>query len=385
MPTVFSQRQLDDYLVQFRRAFPRRDQLRWANLYLQGLLRDLPRKNVQTMAQHLRLPKGLKIKDVTQALQHFLNQSPWEERDVLHCYRALVAQRFADSGGVLVVDEITFPKQGKRSVGVQRQYSASLEEKLNCQIAVAVHLVGPAGCYPLGVRLYLPGRWLQSPQLLDAAGVPQACRQRMTKWQIALEILDELRCDGIPVRCVISGQGFRASPEALEALTQQTVDWLIEVSEEVVVRLHPSDARVAATVTQPLPLRELVKEFPLAPLPAGARDVKASRLAWVPVYPEGDLLGPARAGAEPVRLLVESRGESNPVFALTNLPAETPLSEAGHRWEGRRHAAESIQLMKAELGLDHFKGRSWRGFHHHSCLVMLACGLLLAVKAQGCP
>jgi SRSO17 transposase len=91
MPTVFSQRQLDDYLVQFRRAFPRRDQLRWANLYLQGLLRDLPRKNVQTMAQHLRLPKGLKIKDVTQALQHFLNQSPWEERDVLHCYRALVA------------------------------------------------------------------------------------------------------------------------------------------------------------------------------------------------------------------------------------------------------------------------------------------------------
>jgi SRSO17 transposase len=86
-----------------------------------------------------------------------------------------------------------------------------------------------------------------------------------------------------------------------------------------------------------------------------------------------------------VRLLVESRGESNPVFALTNLPAETPLSEAGHRWEGRRHAAESIQLMKAELGLDHFKGRSWRGFHHHSCLVMLACGLLLAVKAQGCP
>lgn len=384
MPTVFSQRQLDDYLADFRGAFPRRDQLRWAGLYLQGLLRDLPRKNVQTMALHIRLPKGLEVKDVTQGLQHFLNQSPWEERNVLRCYRALVAQRSA-AGGVLVLDEITFPKQGKQSVGVQRQYSASLGQKLNCQIAVAVHLVGPTGCYPLGVRLYLPGRWLQSPQLLEAACVPPACRRRMTKWQIALEILDELRSDGIPVRCVVGGQGFRASPEALEALAQQRVDWLVEVGEDVAVRLHPSDAKAAATTTQPLPLRELVKEFPLTPVPAGARDAKASRFAWVPVCPEGDSLGPAPAGAEPVSLLIERREESNPVFALTNLAAETTLSEAGHRWESRRHAAESIQQMKAELGLDHFEGRSWRGFHHHGCLVMLARDLLLAVKAQGCP
>jgi SRSO17 transposase len=384
MPTTFSQRQLDDYLAHFRRAFPRRDQLRWARLYLQGLLRDLPRKNVQTMARHCQLPKGLKVKDVTQALQHFLNQSPWDERNVLRCFRALAAPQFAADDGVITLDEITFSKQGNRSVGVQRQYSTALGCKLNCQIAVAVHWLGCAAAYPLGIQLYLPSRWLQSPQLLDAAGVPQVFRRRQTKWQIALEMLDELRSDGIPVKGVVGGQGFRASLQALDMLNQSLVEWMVEVSEDAVVRLEPPDARVAATVTQPLPLRELWKKLPLAPVSCGAREEKAHRFAWVQVRPEPELLGSTTASTEPLWLLIESREESNPVFALANLPPATTLSEAARRWGSRHQAGESIQQMKVELGLDHFEGRSWRGFHHHACLVMLAHGLLLSVKARDC-
>ena len=119
------------------------------------------------------MPEGLASKDPEQALQQFVNQSPWDEHAVLRRYRARLAQTFASPKGIFVIDDVSFPKQGRHSVGVQRQYCGALGKKANCQVAVSVHYVSPAGHYPLDLRLYLPDCWLADPERLDKAGVPE--------------------------------------------------------------------------------------------------------------------------------------------------------------------------------------------------------------------
>ena len=136
------------------------------------------------------------MEDAAQALQNFVNQSPWDEQIVWRRYRTLLAERVAEPDGVFVVNDLTFIKQGRHSVGVQRQYSSALGRKTNCQIAVALHHVGAAGGCPLGLRLYLPRAWLQQPQRLDAVGVAPENRLAGGKGAIALDLLDEARKDG---------------------------------------------------------------------------------------------------------------------------------------------------------------------------------------------
>ena len=154
---------LDDYAALFRDDFRRRDQARWAAVYLQGLLREGGRKTIGGLARRVVLPPDLTVDDAAQALQNFVNQSPWDEHKVWRRYRGLTAGGSPSADGVFVLDDLAFVKQGRHSVGVQRQYSGALGRKTNCQIAVALHHAGPAGCCPLGLRLYLPRGWSAAP------------------------------------------------------------------------------------------------------------------------------------------------------------------------------------------------------------------------------
>ena len=186
-PAVLSR--LRDYAALFAEDFPQSKPARWAGVYLQGLLLDGDRKSIEPLARRITLPEGLSSKDPEQALQQFVNQSPWDQQAVLRRYRARMAQTFASAEGIFVIDDTSFPKQGKHSVGVQRQYCGALGKKANCQVAVSVHYVSPQGHYPLDLRLYLPGCWLTDAARLDQAGVPAAERRALTKPEIALELL----------------------------------------------------------------------------------------------------------------------------------------------------------------------------------------------------
>ena len=265
--------QLAEYLLPFRAAFGRRDRLPWAAVYLHGLLAAAGRKTVGRLARGADLPPNLDVEDVTQALQNFVNQSSWDERLVWRRHRELIAERLADADGLLLIEEVAFVKQGRHSVGVQRQYSSILGGKLNCQVAVALSHAGPEGVYPLALRLYLPRGWLQDPARLDAAGVPAEQRRPQSRGTVALELLEELRAEGWPMRPVVVG-------------------------------------------------------------PSLATDV----------------------------LLREALNDSS----SSALPAHQQI------WQERGRRQQ--QTLFVELGLDNFEGRSWRGFHHHACLVMLACG-----------
>ena len=307
---------LDEYADRFRDDFRRRDQLRWAAVYLQGLL--LPageRKTIGTMARRVALPPDLVVDDVAQALQNFVNQSPWDERRAARRHRALMAEGFAGPDGAFVLDELAVVKQGQHSVGVQRQYSSALGRKTNCQIAVALHHAGRDGdVCPLSVRLYLPRGWLAGPARLDAAAVPEEHRRPQSKATIALELLDEARAEGWTAPAVVAGVGYGADRTFREALAARGLAYVAEVPPDAVP--GPDEFR----------------------WPSGGGD-------------DGE--GP---------------------YLLGNCPPDTRESPL-QRWAERRRAARELsRLLMQDLGLEHFEGRSWRGFHHHACLVLLAFG-----------
>src|SRR5437764_5217519 len=172
---------LRNYACLFAEDFPQAKPALWAGVYLQGLLLDGERKSIEPLSGRVALPGGLTSKDPEQALQQFVNQSPWDHAQVLQRYRSELARTFASPAGVFLFDDVSFPKQGRDSVGVQRQYCGALGKKANCQVAVSLHYVSPLGHYPLALRLYLPQSWLPETgrltraqrRRLDKAGVPR--------------------------------------------------------------------------------------------------------------------------------------------------------------------------------------------------------------------
>src|SRR5262245_41834178 len=142
---------LEQFTESFRGDFRRPEQARWAAVYLLGLLRCRDRKTVENLARTLTVPPAWGVRDGAHALEHFLNQGPWDEGKVWGRHLTLAARELAQPGGLFVVRELTFVKQGRHSAGVQRQFSSALGKKANCQLAVALHHAGPASFVPLGL------------------------------------------------------------------------------------------------------------------------------------------------------------------------------------------------------------------------------------------
>jgi SRSO17 transposase len=287
MMTAPAELLLDQYLAAFRTDFPRRDQFRWACEYVRGLRADLPRKNIETMARH---SANGSAQDVGQALQNFINKSPWDEQRPLQRHRSQLVRRIGHAQGAVIFREIAFIKQGRHSVGVQRQMHPALGEKLNCQIAIGAHYVSAMGAGPLLLRLYLPASWSRQPERLAAAGVPPEHRDPISKSGLALRILDQLLTERVPLAHVLVAPTFAASAKWTDGLARAGFSSRASTSDQVIF----------------------------------------SRFA---------------EGALPV-----------------------------HVREAARRADDGWTRLREDLGLDHFEGRSWRGFHHHACLVVLAAG-----------
>src|SRR3954453_18363231 len=252
---------LRDYAALFAEDFPQAKPARWAGVYLQGLLLDGDRKSIEPLARRVTLPEGLRSKDPEQALQHFVNQSPWDEQRVLRRYRARLAETFASPEGLFVIDDTSFPKQGRHSVGVQRQYCGALGKKANCQAAPSVHYVAPNGHYPLDLRLYLPDSWLADEKRLGRGGVPPAQRRALTKPEIALELLDRVRAEGLPGWAVVADAGYGAVNEFRAGLEQRRLSYVVGVTEDFVVftsqphwEVPPYGARQRLTEGSPRPM-----------------------------------------------------------------------------------------------------------------------------------
>ena len=391
---------LRDYAALFADDFPQAKPARWAAVYLQGLLLDGERKSIEPLSRRVTLPEGLTSKDPEQALQQFVSQSPWDEHRILRRYRAHLARTFASPQGIFLLDDVSFPKQGRHSVGVQRQYCGALGKKANCQVAVSVHYVGPHGHYPLDLRLYLPDSWLADDERLDRAGVPQEQRRPLTKPEIALELLDRVRAEGLPGRVVVADAGYGVSGDFRDGLAARGLTYGVGVTEDVVVFperptwVSPQPATGGRPQTRPqladgspppVALGALARRVRLRQVTwrEGTKGKLSGRFAWLRVWPGHGWQRGQCAGAAPVWLLIEEQADGKIKYALSNLPAGTGIRTAVRLWKSRWPVEQGYQQMKEELGLDHFEGRSWRGFHHHAALVMLAYGFLLLERHRG--
>lgn len=390
---------LREYAALFADEFPQSKPARWAGVYLQGLLLDGERKSIEPLSRRVALPEGLTSQDPEQALQQFVNQSPWDQQAVLRRYRAHLTQTFASPAGIFLFDDVSFPKQGTHSVGVQRQYCGALGKKANCQVAVSVHYVSPQGHFPLDLQLYLPDSWLTDTKRLNKAGVPKDQRRSRTKHQIALELLDRVRAEGLPGHAVVADAGYGISGTFREGLETRGLDYIVGVTGELVVftqepqwvrpapslRGRPATRfRLAADNARPVPLSTVVAQVPRRRVTwrEGTKGKLSGRFAWVRVWPGHGWATGACAGAAPVWLLIEEQGDGQLKFALSNLPAGTSRLAAVRLWKSRWPVEQGYQQLKEELGLDHFEGRSWRGFHHHAAMTLLAYGFLLLERLR---
>src|SRR6516165_968266 len=226
---------LGDSAAIFRDAFTHTKQAAWSGVDLRGLLQDGERKSIEPLSARVDLPPGLDAKDPEQALQQFVNQSPWDDQLLAARYRRHMAATFASPGGIFVFDDTSFPKQGKHSVGVQRQYCGALGKRANCQVAPSVHYVSPKGHYPLAMRLFLPDSWIEDGGRLDRAGVPQGFRQPRTKGEIALELLDVVLAEGLPGWLAVADAGYGVSEGFRAGLEARGLKYIVGVTDEMVV------------------------------------------------------------------------------------------------------------------------------------------------------
>src|SRR3954471_15093965 len=381
------------YASRFHDDFNRPRQAQYSGVYLQGLILDGDRKSIEPLSRKVILPPGLAVADLDQALQQFLGQSTWDEQAVWRRYRSAMAETFASPSGIFVIDDTSFPKQGKLSVGVQRQYCGAQGKKANCQVAPSVHYVAPKGHYPLAMRLYLPESWLGDPKRLDRAHVPEAERRSLTKGQIALELLDGVRAEGLPGGLVVADSGYGVSGPFRDGLAARGLHYIVGVTDEMVVFTEeptwnePTAStggrpqkrhRLAEGSPRPISLKELAARTPRREVTwrQGTKGPMAGRFAWLRVWPGQGWSTGQCAGAGPIWLLIEEQADGKLKYAFSNLPADTSRIRAVRLWRSRWPVELGYQQMKEELGLDHHEGRSWRGFHHHACLVMLAFGFL---------
>jgi len=373
-------------------------------LYCTGLLLPGERKSVEPMAA--RLAPG-NVRRMHQSLHHLVSTAGWSDEVLLGRVRQYVLPAMTKKGPVVawIVDDTGLPKKGRHSVGVTRQYCGQTGKQDNCQVAVSLSVATWSASLPIAWRLYLPEIWAGDPERRKKAGVPQEI-QFQTKLEIALDQIRQAIDDGVPQGTVLADPAYGNDTGFREALASMELRYVVGVQ---------SKTTVWAPGTGPLPppaysgrgqpprrLRRDAEHTPMSAkqlalsLPAkawrtvtwreGSRRPLRSRFAALRVRPAHRDQKLHQPRAEEWLLIEWPRGDEEPrKYWLSNLPATTLLRDlvalAKQRWIIERDDQE----LKQELGLGHFEGRSWRGFHHHATLAIAAYGFLVAERSRFSP
>ena len=383
-------KRLEQFLGDLLEPLGRRERRQWSSVYVRGLLLDGERKSIEPMAA--RLPEGN-----VQALQQLIGQSPWPWAPVWERLARRMAAELAPDP-VWVIDDTGFPKQGRHSVGVERQYSGTLGKTGNCQVAVSLHQVGPEEGTILGWRLYLPESWAQDAVRRAQAGIPESVVFR-TKGQLALDLIDEAQAWGLPDRIVLADAGYGDVTEFRKGLEERRLPYVVGVPSPLGVwtkppRLHQLKARGRGRPPsayhygdqRPLSVRAVAEKA------RGWKQVRwrEGTKGWLEARFDACRVQPSHGfneGQPPhkeVWLLVEwPRTEKEPTkYFLCDLPAHYTLRRLVRIAKSRWQIEQDDRQLKEELGLDHYEGRSWTGWHHHVTLVMLAHAFLTLEKLR---
>jgi SRSO17 transposase len=370
---------LESFLRDLLEPLGRTTRRHWGNVYVRGLLLDGERKSIEPMAD--RMPDGN-----VQAMQQLIGQSLWDFRPIRRGLAERMAQELIPACA-WIVDDTGFPKKGDKSVGVARQYSGTLGKVANCQVAVSLHLATDEASMPLNYQLYLPQEWTDNPERLGKAGVPEDTGFK-TKWQLALDLTDEALGWNLPAGVVVCDIAYGKVNDFRQELIDRQLGYVAEIESKTIVfalppRNKPRRGRQAKAKRQTISVKDLSKALPSWSWKTirwreGTKKRLTSRFAALRVDPAH---GHSQNKPLPPRqwLLIEwALDHAEPCrFWFSNLPPQAGLRRLVRLAKLRWRVEQNYQQQKEELGLDHYEGRGYLGWHHHVTLNMMAYGFLL--------
>jgi SRSO17 transposase len=392
------------YVEHLATALGHQDRHEPLRAYVTGLCLPGERKSIEPMAARVD-PRHVQARH--QSMHHFVAKAPWDAAAVLRVAREWVLAPMRRHGAVAawIVDDTGFPKKGQHSVGVARQYCGVLGKQDNCQVAVSVSVANEAVSLPVAYQLYLPESWAGDRRRRRAVGVPDAITFQ-PKWQIALAQIRTVQAEGVPRAPVLADAGYGDTTAFREALTTMGLAYAVGVKKETTAwppgqaprppkrwtgrGRPPTHVRRTARHT-PQRLQQLAVALPptawrTVTWREGTRGAMRSRFARLRVRPAHRDEARTTPRAEEWLLIEWPRGDAAPTkYWLSTLPATMPLAALVRLAKLRWRIERDYQELKDELGLDHFEGRGWRGFHHHGALCIAAYAYLAAERARLSP
>jgi SRSO17 transposase len=363
-------------------------QRRNGGVYLRGLIEQGPRKSLEPMVERLGGDADY------QSLQQFLADSPWDPTVVVRA----VAERVAPAIEVeaWVLDDTGFPKDGKKSPGVQRQYSGTLGKIGNCQIGVSVHAVGAKGTVPLGWALYLPKNWCDDPERRRKAKIPVEVVFK-TKPELGVDLIEQAAGWKIAPAPVLGDAAYGdntalrtrlddAGREYVLAVSPDTTVFTMETVFEVPERRKDRQGRQKTRPRpdqRPVAIGALIAgldggQWQTVTFRDGPEDTPmTSRFCFLRVRAGNDWENAKVVPREEWLIAEWPDGHDKPIdYWIANLPADTDHERLARLARLRWKIELDYKQLKGELGLDHYEGRSWLGWYHHTALVTAAHGFM---------
>ena len=387
---------LSQFLRLFGGCFARWETRAHLPVYVEGQLSDLPRKSVEPIA----LQAGV----APRTLQEFLSLLQWDEDRMRDRLQAMVAAEHAGRHAIGVIDETSWVKKGNKTPGVQRQWCGALGKTDNCVVTVHLSLARAGFHCLLDGALYLPQSWAEDEERCQAAGMPEGLGYR-PKWQLALELYDRARGNGVELAWVTFDEGYGSKPPFLRALEERGQRFVGEVPRTFtgwicpprVTWRHFQRARGRPRQTP----RRVAGSRPARTVEAMVRSTPALRtqpwqgwrvkdgtkgpMVWevkhALFYPPDERGLPA---AQPLHLVV-TRNPLEPKalkFFVSNAPADTPVAALLLAGFSRWHVERCFEDGKGEIGLDHYEGRLYRGLKRHLAVSAVSYLFLARVREQ---
>lgn len=373
------------FLTDIGRHLGRREQRASFATYAFGLLSEGERKSVEPISSRAT-GDAEECQRMHDRLLHFASTSPWEDHPVrLEAARHVVAALSArEPVTTWVIDDTGFPKQGKHSVGVQRQYTGTLGKIGNCQIGVSLVVATRSEHVPIDFALYLPKAWTDDPLRRREAAIPDDVVFK-TKPELALDMMKRAVADKIPGEVVLADAAYGDSHAFRASVRELGLDYAVATRAGTLVYLLDVKGRkssgaiavgnvggyLGATAFRKYTWRH------------GTREKLSSRFCFRRVKVAHDD-GTEIAEREPMWLVIEwPDGEAKPTkFVLTTLPRRMSKKQIVRTMMERWRTERAYQEMKGELGLDHFEGRSFRGWHHHVSVVLCCYAFIVGERVR---
>jgi len=356
--------------------------------YCTGLMLPGERKSVEPMAARTA---PARTAAQHQSLLHFVGQAPWSDAAVLTKVRELVVPHLERHGPIeaWIIDDTGLPKKGSHSVGVSHQYCGQLGKQANCQVAVSLSLANHHGSLPVAYQLYLPKVWADDEARRRKAGVPEDIVFK-TKPEIALEMIRSACEQGLPGGLAIFDAGYGHDGKLRAGVTELGKAYVAGIQPQTLVR-KPGERRGRAPnkgrrdASDMISVKDLAlglreKSWHTITWREGTNDRLSSRFARLRVHVDSSREQPGRRRKE--WLLIEwPEGEEAPTkYWLSTLPHNIPFDDLVDAAKLRWRIERDYQELKQEVGLSHYEGRGWRGFHHHGTLCIAAYGFLISER-----